>query len=346
MLLQNTNKKKYSLSYSGGTIDIVKFVLSLLVVVIHFVNIPILSPILRCAVPLFFMLSSFFFFRKYDTMTSKKDKYEILKQYIKRNLALYFFWFIVLFPYTIMFRGWFDHGLAMGCVKMCQAFFFSGTFPASWYIMSSIVGISFISLSEEYLGNKVVFTISLFAYAFCCMTSNYGHLLSESGMLNRITSEYIDFFSVPYNSFPVSLLWIYIGRYLSKKEGININTPILFVALLLSLVFIYIEYFLIHFYGWAKTDDCYFMLVPVCFFVILLLGRARLLPVKPILRKASTIIYCSHLTIGGVILFAFNLGVDIKTRLLLFLIIVLCCMFITRFVLKWEKTYRFLSYAY
>lgn len=53
------------------SLDLLKFVLSLMVVLIH-VNpfpstaMPYIMPVLRLAVPLFFVISSFFFFRKID----------------------------------------------------------------------------------------------------------------------------------------------------------------------------------------------------------------------------------------------------------------------------------------
>ena len=49
------------LNLRGGLVDYLKFALSFLVVIIHSIKPDFLSPILRCAVPLFFILSSYFF---------------------------------------------------------------------------------------------------------------------------------------------------------------------------------------------------------------------------------------------------------------------------------------------
>lgn len=50
--------------FIGGKTDLLKIFLALMIVVIHTVNYGIMSPILRCAVPLFFMISATFFWAK------------------------------------------------------------------------------------------------------------------------------------------------------------------------------------------------------------------------------------------------------------------------------------------
>ena len=176
----------YTISYNGGKTDILKFVLSLFIVAVHFADIAMLSPILRCAVPLFFMLSSFFFFKKYDGVVSTKEKNAVLLKYIKRNLVLYLFWFIVLLPYTIILRGWFDEALIPGVLKVCRSFIFSSTFPASWYIMATIIGTSLIALTDRTFNKRFVFIVALLAYAFCCISSNYGKMISSSEFLGPL----------------------------------------------------------------------------------------------------------------------------------------------------------------
>ena len=74
-----------------------KLILSIFVVVIHTTGLDIFSPILRFAVPLFFMLSSYFFFSKYDSTDDTYERRDMLFKYIKRNLQLYAFLFIALY---------------------------------------------------------------------------------------------------------------------------------------------------------------------------------------------------------------------------------------------------------
>lgn len=76
-------------------IDVTKFALSILIVVIHISPIeslnPVLRPFLRTAVPLFFLISAYLFFKKYGEAETIEKKIARIERYVKRNLQLYFF---------------------------------------------------------------------------------------------------------------------------------------------------------------------------------------------------------------------------------------------------------------
>lgn len=340
--LQQTSQ---TISYNGGKTDILKFVLSLFIVAVHFADIAILSPILRCAVPLFFMLSSFFFFKKYDGVVSVKEKNDILLNYIKRNLTLYLFWFVVLLPYTIILRGWLDNALIPGILTVCRSFIFSSTFPASWYIMASIIGTSLIALADRTFNRPVVFVIALLAYAFCCISSNYGNMILSSELWEPLYQDYTAIFTSPYNSFPVSLIWIYIGRYLSKNDETKLSNSFLWLLMVLSFLLLYVEYFCIQQLGCSNADDCYFFLVPVCIVVMLLFGKVRFIPVNPFLRKTSTIVFCSHIALGSIIIFTSKL-LGIEVGRYLFFLIAVGSVSLSWVILQLDKRIKILRYAY
>ena len=92
-------------------IDVTKFALSILIVVIHISPIeslnPVLRPFLRTAVPLFFLISAYLFFKKYGEAETIEKKIARIERYVKRNLQLYFFWLIVLLIPTLSYRQWF-----------------------------------------------------------------------------------------------------------------------------------------------------------------------------------------------------------------------------------------------
>ena len=99
-------------------IDVTKFALSILIVVIHISPIeslnPVLRPFLRTAVPLFFLISAYLFFKKYGEAETIEKKIARIERYVKRNLQLYFFWLIVLLIPTLSYRQWFSDGLLSG----------------------------------------------------------------------------------------------------------------------------------------------------------------------------------------------------------------------------------------
>lgn len=96
-------------------IDILKYLMSIMIIMIH-VGYSFKLPILRCAVPVFFIISSFLFFKKINS-TEKDYKVKVLFKFISRALKLYLFWFILLLPVTIIVRGWYQ----MSMVEVIQA---------------------------------------------------------------------------------------------------------------------------------------------------------------------------------------------------------------------------------
>ena len=143
-------------------IDVAKFALSILIVVIHISPIeslnPVLRPFLRTAVPLFFLISAYLFFKKYGEAETIEKKIARIERYVKRNLQLYFFWLIVLLIPTLSYRQWFSDGLLSGLFWALHSFLFGSTFIASWYIMASIIATLIIVVASRTLEIK----------RFCC----------------------------------------------------------------------------------------------------------------------------------------------------------------------------------
>ena len=122
-------------------VDIMKIILSIFVVLIHAeVDMGILTPFLRIAVPLFFITSSYFFFQKFYLSNDRK---KVILNFLKRNMILYGIWFIILLPVTLPGRDWFEDGILLGMIRFLQSFFFNGTFRASWYLMALNIGMCF-----------------------------------------------------------------------------------------------------------------------------------------------------------------------------------------------------------
>ena len=115
-----------TLQKNDAKYDLIKFFLSLLVLAIHATLYPmVLYPWLRIAVPLFFMMSSYFLFSK--LREAPKDKHRaILKKFVVRNLQLYSYWFIILLPVTIYIRKelWFSNGFLENTLTILKSILF------------------------------------------------------------------------------------------------------------------------------------------------------------------------------------------------------------------------------
>lgn len=151
----------------GGKYDVLKITLAILIVVLH--TRPLsndFQPILRLAVPVFFIMTSFFFFNKVKDF-SKEETNAALSKFVRRNLLLYLFWFVVLLPITLYRHDWFESGVVMGFVRMMRSFFFGSTFAASWFITSSVIAVTLVTFASRMMKSTWLFLLSLLAYLFC-----------------------------------------------------------------------------------------------------------------------------------------------------------------------------------
>lgn len=125
--MPHTIKIKYD------SIDVLKFILSFLIIQIHTEFYFIwMKPYVRLAVPIFFIISAFFFFRR-------NPGKEQLIGYIKRLSILYLFWFIVWGLYFVYANRAIVFS-SQGFVFILRSLVFGSTFAASWYIAASIIG--------------------------------------------------------------------------------------------------------------------------------------------------------------------------------------------------------------
>lgn len=100
------------------SIDLTKFILSIFVVAIHVRPFDAYSvyfrPVLRTAVPLFFLITSYFFFVRHKDLSGLDEKVAHIERHVSRNLHLYLFWMTAFLIPTIRYRQWFANGVFMG----------------------------------------------------------------------------------------------------------------------------------------------------------------------------------------------------------------------------------------
>ena len=206
------NKENY---WSG--FDYFKYILSILVIIIH--TEPFghwIYPLLSIAVPMFFVISSYFFFRSCKGDETDKMK---LKKFVKRNLILYAFWFIALLPITLDMRNYFEGGLTTGMLKMLKGFLFGSTFKVSWFIMATIVGVTLFYNLRKYLKPHIMVVLCIIAYMVCCATSSYYHAFALSNAaFVQMDVIYRSVLGEPHHSFPVAFFWVSVGWLFANSK--------------------------------------------------------------------------------------------------------------------------------
>lgn len=165
--------------HNYDSVDAAKFVLSIFVVAIHVRPFDAYAvyfrPILRAAVPLFFLTTSYFFFNHHKNLSGLEERVLHIEKYVSRNLRLYLFWMLIFLIPTIRYRQWFSSGILNGFVLWARSFFTGSTFIASWFIMAAVIATVLVAVLSRYLSNRSQLLFSLMSFCVCCLMSNYGN---------------------------------------------------------------------------------------------------------------------------------------------------------------------------
>lgn len=290
-----TSQNYSYISNGGARFDILKFVLAMFIVAMHSGFFPRwLLPISRLAVPLFFIMTSYFFHIKLKDVVDKSMRKELLIKYVKRNLWLYLFWSIVLLPGVVLLHlSWFRNGLVGAFLNVIKSFFITGFFPASWFVLSSVYAVVIVFVLSKRLNNRWIFFISFLVYIIALLDSNYGGLLSEEA------KNYFNVLDIRHSlNLPAAMIWVVIGKQLAEKP-VTISIMPLYSLLIIAAALYYLEFFLIEHYDWSVHTDCFLMSIPLCALIFITVGQGVDIKCKQalVLRKSSIIIYCLHLTI-------------------------------------------------
>lgn len=318
------------------SIDVAKFVLSILVVAIHvrpFDGYAVFfRPILRTAVPLFFLISSYFFFNHHKDLSGLEERVLHIEKYVSRNLRLYLFWMLVFLMPTIRYRQWFSNGILNGLVLWVRSFFMGSTFIASWFIMAAVIATVLVAVLSRYLSNGKLLLLSMIPFCACCLMSSYGN----TAYMQAHMSIFAQSAGFSYNNYWVALFWVIVGKMLAERtQRETLNTKTLLLLSLLGIVALYGEQSLIVSHGWAAADDCYFSLPLICVPLFLLLlscdiriGHARFL------RCTSTVTFCLHANLQFVLRDYCQASVSQNA---MFAIVLIASWALTLLILKLEK---------
>lgn len=340
--LSNAVQKSYDI------LDLLKLILSLFVVCIHTRLLPaVFHPWVRTAVPLFFLMSAYFFFHKLKSL-KEEDRSGYLKKYVKRNLLLYLFYFVLLLPVTIIRQGYLHDSVLLILPHFLQDLVFGSTFYASWFIMASVEGTILLYFLAKRLPNWALILIGALLYAVGCAFSVYRPLLDNFHAVQSLMDSYQKIFLNPHNSVIVSIIWIAIGKTMAESEK-TISRPKLIAFVLTSGILLEAEYLLLR--PEDNQDDCFIMLIPFCISVFRLLLDCSSVTINhaAYLRKFSTMIYAMH----GSVLFLLRyflgaLAPSLNQPVVLWLCTVLICTVYGFLILRLEKIerLRFLRYAH
>ncbi len=283
--------------------DVLKFVLSILIVATHTSFFEgYLTPLVRLAVPAFFMISGYFFFSRTNSCDTEEKKKAYLKKSVTHNLKLYLFWFILLLPLTLYIRKYHTMGIFSGLLHLIRDFLFGSTFQSSWYIVALITGFAIVLFLSDKISQSALIIIGVIFYIPSLLSSNYEFLLESSDLLKSVGESLSKVFLLPCRNFSVSILYIAIGKYLAEKnyEG---KTKKYTITFLLAFAALIAEYLALRFSGVRIEDtDCYIALPFAAYYLCkVFLTLDITCKHSMVLRKISTVSYCAHMAVFMVV---------------------------------------------
>ena len=263
-------------------------------------------PLLRMAVPLFFMISAFLFFRKLEKRGSELrlgEAVDRLRHFATRSAKLYFFWLAILIVPTAILRGWYAMPWWEAVAELAFRVVFGSTFVASWYLSASVVALAILVALRYGAGMRCrsVLAVGTLGYALALAFQPYAWLFGDGFMI--FSSELASLWA-PYNSFPVALFWMGIGMTVaSERSRIEAVSSGSFAAIAVAgMVLVYVERMVVCSVdpGLVSADVWLFLpMTCVPCFILLLRSRIRVAHGLAIdFRRASTIIYCLHGTVA------------------------------------------------
>lgn len=341
---ENLYPSKSGKKIGGNKFDITKFILSIFIICLHSNSFPnIFTPIFRVAVPLFFIITSYFFFSKLKITSNNKERNALLFHYLKRNFFLLLFWSIIFIIPICIRNHWIVMHFPYIIYSIIKSIFIGSTFQGSWFISATIIATSIIYILcyKFKIKDRTLFVWCIVLYVICCMCSNYSHLIIDCYPYYNYYNIYRSWLGDPFCSFVIGIVWISFGKFLAYHK-FSLSHKIIKCVVILSFILIYIEFFLIKKYlSPIMANDCYISLLLLCPTLILLIIHHKDIQIKgsKVLRKLSIIFYCTH----GTFLMVLRqiMHVDLFYTIIVF---ILC--FITGFcIIKYEKKYKILKYA-
>lgn len=225
-------------------LDVMKFIMAFLIVDIHVQGYLITPPILQnyvikpiegFAVPTFFVISAFLFFRK---ARYAENQFRLVVHFLKRLCILYLFWCIVWSPIIYIQKDYFHPTTAWIPVYIMRDFFFGNMFDASWFLGALLVGVPMVwGLSRVFKKDVLVMAIPVLVYLYLQFVNDLPEAWAEPYRL-------YESFKDPHLAFPGGLLWIAIGYVMANKSMMvwmdNFKNSMAWIA---TLVFFVLTFF-------------------------------------------------------------------------------------------------------
>ena len=265
-------------------LDLVRFIAALLVIFIHIFpegstydsvglgnSTPVLlgesfvHALLRAAVPLFFIISSFLLFKRINANPDNKWKY--IGTFCLRLLFLYLFWYIVALPITIRdITNYMNTGDIFGLVRYIVLTLYKGAPRGFWFLVALALSVLITSLFNNKKSLTILLIISGLLYIYGCFNSAYyGLFTSNTDSFSKVFVTIGDYLELSFCILE-ALIFVALGKVFALHNSLQIKGNIVFI--IISFILMVGELFLTLYFEIFVYPDAFFLLPVFIFFLM------------------------------------------------------------------------------
>lgn len=340
-------------NYNG--IDLMKFLCAILVITIHiepfplncsitWLNFFVNNCIARIAVPLFFIASSFFLFKKLKNNMDTK----IFGKYLKRIIFLYIAWTIIYIPLIIYKK--YKYGLILGIIMLIRDTIFDGSYVHLWYLQSLIVSSTIVFFYFKKNNNKkILLFMAIVLYVIGLLGQSwFGFLKPIKNVSPQVWQVLLlikNIIVTTRNGIFFGLIFTLIGYYFATNEKVITKKKNILMIIIFLILLIFECYILKHL-NFARAHDMYLTLIPLSFYVFNYFKDIKLdnKKIYIYMRKISSLVYFIHMWIAAIL--KLLLRNVLNDWYIVFYLTVIISIFLSLLIIKLSKKYTWLKYLY
>lgn len=349
-----------------NAIDIMKFVCTLMVVIIHvspfgsselkimeLINYVVKFCFVRIAVPFFFVCSGFFLYRKTDYNNFSAVP---VKRYIIRMFKLYCIWSAIYFPlcYSDIFHN--SKGILNGALLYIKNFFLVGSYYHLWYFTALIfatVVVSFliykkIKIRNIIIASAVLYVLGVFTQSWLGLIEPLRAVFPSIWHICSLIKSVI---LTSRNGLFEGILFVGIGAQIAYN-GFKIPFKKALLGMIISYVLLFCEAVFVLKMRFVREYDMYFFLVPAVYFTFGVVQNWRIPSSSSAfktLRSLSSLVFFTHvLVLWGIRKIFSHIGLGTDEGFVLFASTALFSIALSYLIIKLSETryFRWLKKIY
>ena len=340
-----------------------KFICSLLVILIHCVNAEVLNSnsdlikyiiknvIARNAVPLFFISSGFFLYRK---TTLEDFSFKQTKDYVIKLLRFYIIWTLIYFPFSLKAILRNEKGIVHATLGYLRDLVFVGSYSHLWYLPATVFAVLLVSylISKKVNLKKILLISSIFYFIGLFGQSWYGLFKPLIAYIPSFISKAFNLtIHTTRDGLFDAFMFVSLGANIAFN-GFNFKQSKAILLFIIFFVLLNIEAVYTMKMGFVLSNDMYFFLVPSAYFAFGIISNICLkgnICFYKLLRIISSLVYFVHLWIGRLICKLFSLiNYPISNSYFLFTLVALTSIAVSYviYIFSQIKYFKWMKYLY